>query len=55
MHAPQAITLMLYLATLLIGAHEHGSPKTGKWHFGYSAFSVAMWLGLLYWGGFFRG
>ena len=48
---------MIYLALtfIAIGAqiHLHGKPYKGNHHFGGWLFGKALFVGLLYWGGFF--
>ena len=53
MGAPQYIVLAILLINFGISIAEHGQPKTGHENALSSLFSVSLWIGLLYWGGFF--
>lgn len=55
MSAPQIIILSLHFVTVLLAAHLHGKPRTGRHSFPTIAINSALGLALLYWGGFFSG
>lgn len=51
---PQIILLVLICFGLGITIVKHGEPKTGKENFYVSFVAQVIYLGLLYWGGFFN-
>lgn len=53
MHAPQIIVLALMGVSLLLSAHRHDKPKTGRENFWISLLDAAFTIALLWWGGFF--
>lgn len=53
MSTPAIIILVLYGLDALIVANKHGQPK-GNFSMGATVLDAAVFLGLLYWGGFFR-
>lgn len=53
MSTPAIIYLCLIFVGLLVGANEHGKPKTGEHNFWFTFIGAAISVGLLYWGGFF--
>jgi len=54
MKAPQIIFIVLYGASLLLHAKNHGKPKEGNENFWITFLSVSIVVGLLIWGGFFN-
>lgn len=54
-HWPQITILILYGLQLLIGAAEHGKPKTGENNLFVSIIAVALSFWILWSGGFFTG
>jgi hypothetical protein len=50
---PEGIYLGLAALVLFLTALLHGTPRTDAWNFHRSAWSYAVTLALLYWGGFF--
>ena len=54
MGVPQILMVALFAVALLIGAYEHGKPKTGKNNFWSELVGTAIQVGLLVWGGFFN-
>lgn len=53
MQTPQILVLVLTLVSLLLNAHLHGKDKDGKHSIWISLVNTSIWIGLLYWGGFF--
>lgn len=51
---PQYFFLSIMFIGLLIAAHQHGKPRTGKHDFWIQAISTAVSLVVLYYGGFFN-
>ena len=51
---PQNILMTIYAIRLGIYIARHGQPKTGKENVWSALLSLAINLGLLYWGGFFN-
>ena len=55
MGIPQIIIIVLYSIALLTSAYEHGKPKEeGNNNFWIVFFGIAIQMGLLIWGGFFK-
>ncbi|WP_185097129.1 hypothetical protein [Chryseobacterium sp. IHB B 17019] len=54
MGTPQIILLVLYGASLLLQAHDHGKPKEGNHNFWHTLTSAVITFLLLDWGGFFE-
>lgn len=52
MHAPQIVLIVLFAISTGISATTHGQPRTGNYNFGDTIFRVALWSGILWWGGF---
>jgi hypothetical protein len=52
---PQTIVVLLNLVSLLLYAHDHGKPKTGKDNFWLALLTSLISVALLWWGGFFNG
>jgi len=52
--APQIITVLLWFVFLLLTAHLHGKPKTGKHNVFTQLVSIGITFLLLWWGGFFK-
>lgn len=52
MHAPQIVTIVLWMLSLGIAIEQHGKPKTGNHSVGPSLVSVVIHFAILYWGGF---
>lgn len=50
---PQMIMLSIYLLSLGAALAKNGKEKVSKVSFGENFFVVAVYTGLLYWGGFF--
>jgi hypothetical protein len=50
----QIITLVLFLISLLINAHLHGTEKKEKHNFFVTLLSVILNFLILYWGGFYK-
>lgn len=53
MSIPAIIVLVLIGIDLLVAANQHGKPRDNT-NFWYRCISVALTVGLLYWGGFFN-
>jgi hypothetical protein len=53
MHTPQIILLSLIFIELLLVSNQHGKPR-GNYSIGSRLMDTALFLGLLYWGGFFN-
>jgi LPXTG-motif cell wall-anchored protein len=53
MSAPALIWLALAFIGLMISAHMHGKPETGKHSVWLRIVGLSIAGGLLYWGGFF--
>jgi hypothetical protein len=53
LHAPQLILLALILLGTGIHLAKNGEPRDDTWSFGKAMFSNIVFIGLLYWGGFF--
>ena len=51
---PQGIYLALVFIRICIFASKNGQPRTGHFDLGAAIFMSSCFLGLLYWGGFFR-
>ena len=51
MDAPQIIVIVLMVVGIAVSAVNHNNPTT--WNVYKSIARVALWAGLLYWGGFF--
>jgi len=54
MSTPAIIVIVLLTLSLATGAALDGDDKTGKHKFSISMFRAGLWVGLLYWGGFFQ-
>jgi len=54
MGIPQILFISIYMFSFGVVMTQHGKPKTGKYHIGYSLFSIILTFGLLIWGGFFK-
>jgi hypothetical protein len=54
MGVPQIILCALYTLSLGIHLAKHGEPKNDKYNFFGSFITVAIIIGLLLWGGFFK-
>jgi hypothetical protein len=54
MGVPQIILCALYTLSLGIHLAKNGEPRTGNYGFFSSLFTVAVVIGLLIWGGFFK-
>ena len=54
MKAPQIIYLVLTAINLLTSANLHGKPKSGNNTFWSALISAAIFIPLLWWGGFFN-
>jgi hypothetical protein len=57
MHAPQIIVIVLLAINLAGNAVKDGepTPPPHTYRFGVSLVRVAIWVSLLWWGGFFGG
>lgn len=51
---PQLIWIALAFWGLLLHAHKHGKPKTGRHNFVYPFLATIIVVLLLYYGGFFN-
>jgi len=51
---PQIIYILLILANLMLISNRHGKEKTGKHNLWIDLVSLALMVGLIYWGGFFN-
>lgn len=54
MNAPQIIIVIMYALSLGIEIQRHGEPKHGRENAWVTLVVIAINLGLLYWGGFFK-
>lgn len=54
MKAPQVVIIVLLSLSVAVDLLKHGEPKTGKYSFGTGLLAAAIWVAVLYWGGFFR-
>lgn len=54
MGTPQIIICVLYTLGLGINLAKHGEPKNDKYNFFSSCITVAIVIGLLIWGGYFK-
>jgi len=52
-HWPQVTLLLFWAVALLLMARDHGKPKKGFDNFWLSLVVLAIYAGLLYFGGFF--
>lgn len=56
MNAPQIIVIAIWSLYLLLHAAKHGEPKPAeKYNLPAAVISRAIWVALLWWGGFFPG
>jgi hypothetical protein len=55
MGAPQIIVIVMFALQLSLNATKDHEPlpEPHVYHFGKACFRVAVWAGLLWWGGFF--
>jgi hypothetical protein len=53
MNAPQIIMICLLFGDFLISVIKNGEPRKGKYSVGISIVSIAVYTGILIWGGFF--
>ncbi len=53
MNAPQIIAISLVMLDLGFAIAKHGQPRTRPYSQFDSLINSAIWLGLMYWGGFF--
>lgn len=49
---PQIVFIGLAVMSFTVASIKHGEPK-GNWNVFNTMFNISVWVGLLYWGGFF--
>lgn len=52
MNAPQVVMIVMLSINFAVNLIKHGEPEKGKHNVFTSLFSIAITVGLLYWGGF---
>lgn len=54
MRWPQVVVIVMLTAAMVVALVEHGKPKTGDNNFWVTCISVAVWVLVLRFGGFWK-